>query len=503
MTAPERPLTDTQIEAAILRRIGGHADASLARSIAAAAAATPQTHAPSPMGAGRLRAVVMLAAAAIAITALAVAAAGSRPSIPPPVATQPTFVTHPTASLAADGSPSATLSDHCETDTVSVYTGSAMPSANAAPVEVPSGLIAQGVYLTQLDGESQFDAWAVSTGESTRIASFVAPGVNVMKVDDVSADGRQALIQVGVIHGALPGPSCDDLYLVQTDGTGATRLTDNGAEEHALDGRFSPDGRYVAFRASVDAAEPTITVTDLLGDRTPRSAPCTTGAYGHALRWAPTGNRLAVACSDNRVLVVTIDLTQPTGIGVVTEAPSLVVAPSSLRLDAQLIDTAWIDATHLLAVHVLSGVRSNGPFQLRTLALDNLDDPAGWSWSEPVAVDPWLADAGFGTGISLAPDGHAFAAYADPLAEDPGGDQLGLYVVDAATGHAKRAIPWAFADPGWTIDSRAIVYVGSVGTEYQPVLKVRESKGTDGTATALLPAAYRTGIWRGAAVTEP
>ena len=499
MTVPERRLSDTQIEAAILRRIGGHADASLARSIAATAAATPQTHGLRAIGGGRLRAVAVLAAAAIAIMGLAVAAAGSRLALPSPIPSQPALVMQPTSSPAPVGSPAATAQGVCATDTVSVSTGGSMPPATAMPATDPAGMIEHAVYLTRRGGATQTDVWSVASGGATRIASLVAPvGDSIVTLDDVSADGRQALIGVGVSRAPWPGTDCSDLYLVRTDGTSATRLTHDGPNEYAFEGRFSPDGRYVAFGASGGSRAPRLGVVDLVGDRTPRMMGWCSGVTN--LRWAPTGEWLAVAC-DTDVTVIKIDLSLVTAIGIPTHAPPLVDAGPALPVvDARVIDDAWLDPTHVLTVFALPGESRNGPFQVRTLAIDEGHGPATASWSDPVPVSPWLADPGLTPASApIAPDGHALALLADPVAVDPTREQLALYVVDLANGHAAPAVPWPLADAGWTTDSSALVYV-DLSAALHPVLTVRDPSRTDPLATVSLPAEYVTGVWRAASI---
>ena len=461
MTSTHESLFDTQIEAAILRRIGGHADASLTRSIVDMAAGTPQARALPAIGRGRLRVAAGLAAAAVVAIGLGLVATGSVPKVPPvPPATPRAVVAQPTAS-PGEPSPTATSLETCATDTAAVLTGDAMPPADVAPVSVPAGVLQLGVYLTSQDGASQADVWAASVGDATRIASIVGPGINVTNVEDVSADGSLALIQLGVVHGGLPGPMCDDLYVVRTDGSGATRLTRNGANQHASEGSFSPDGRYVAYRDEDRfAGPPRVSVIDLQGDLTPRGSPCVgDGGEVHA-RWAPSGDRLAVVCGGT-VMLAAVDPSQPTGLGHVSALELPAAGPGTAARDDAFVDARWLDATHLLDVRARSGASSNGPIDLRTITFDTPDMPANGTSSKPLTVEPWLADAGFSTGIALAPDGHTFAVLADPKASDFSGDSLGLYVVDARTGHAQVFAGWPAEEPGWSADSRTLSYTTS------------------------------------------
>ena len=168
---------------------------------------------------------------------------------------------------------------------------------------VTAGVLDVGVYLTALsvgDASGQNDIWAIKAGTATRIASIVGPDFNVAEVDDISADGRTALVKIGVIHGGLPGPMCSDLYAVKTDGSGAIRLTFNGPEGHADDGAFSPHGRYVAFRSSVfTAGSPRsvwltsrVTPAHRPTSATPRSTISTSRGHRLTIGWPqPAGRR--------------------------------------------------------------------------------------------------------------------------------------------------------------------------------------------------------------------
>jgi WD40 repeat protein len=79
-----------------------------------------------------------------------------------------------------------------------------------------------------------------------------------------------------------------DLYLVRSDGTGLTRLTDDpGVEEHAS---WSPDGKRIVYGATACGAEApfdtTIRVMNADGSGNVALAP------GHAPHWSPDGKRI-------------------------------------------------------------------------------------------------------------------------------------------------------------------------------------------------------------------
>ena len=129
-----------------------------------------------------------------------------RPTLPPP--TLPAAVVSPSSRPAS--SPSASPLT-CATQTTSILTGNAMPPANATPMTIQAGILDVGVYLTAPPAPpvlAHNDLWAISAGTAKRIASIVGPDFNVAEVDDLSSDGRTALIRIGVVHGANPGPWC-------------------------------------------------------------------------------------------------------------------------------------------------------------------------------------------------------------------------------------------------------------------------------------------------------
>ncbi len=361
-----------------------------------------------------------------------------------------------------------------------------MPPAESAPLTVPAGMLTRGVYLTHVDASLQTDVWAASTGSATRIASIVGRNLNVTALDDVSRDGTVALLAIGEMHMNVPRPECSDLYLIRTDGSGATQLTHNDAGHQAFGAAMSADGRYVAYQGSVGLpGQPMLGLLDVQGGGAPQETACAP-SYEIQPAWAPTGDRLAVRCK-GRTLLATVDGSRPDLLG----DPVAVDQPLG-----EFIALAWTDASHVLVVDAVSGTRDNAPVELRTVTIGNgSGDASSPSVSAVDTVTPWLAQQP-SNGVPLAPDGHAFVLLADPDADDPSGDRMAYFVVDVASAHATQLIDYRHTDIGWSPDSRSLVYVDwSTST---PVLALRDLSATRARLSVPLPPGYTTGLWEGA-----
>src|SRR5262245_2023898 len=310
----------------------------------------------------RRSAWVGLAAAGLLIAGLVVALGGGGRETEPAPTPSPSApaVVVPSASPSPFGSPSATPTVACPTETSSVLTGAAVPPTSTAPGSVPDDILRIGAYVTQRDGEQVVNVWSIRGGEATRIAAVVGPDFNDVSITDISPDGTQALIELGEIHGGSPRPWCHDLYLVQTDGSGARRLTFNVAEGQAYDGRFSLDGRLVAYVTETPElpgspqVPASLAIIDLTGAGAPITTNCVTGSQA-AFAWGPMDGRLVAACTDGIAMFANGARTETVELPYGDELPLLL---------------AWPDPDHVLLATVVGGATMNTPIQTRTIAVN-------------------------------------------------------------------------------------------------------------------------------------
>ncbi len=378
MTAQPRPLDDATIEAAAARRAGGDADAALLTDILVAARTTPQVRGWWPRLLQSRQTWVLLGAALLLAAAVIVGVGAGRPTPPPaPAPSAPAIVVPPSASAPSSAvvstpSPAASPAATCPPEPAQVTAGAAMPPTNSQPMNVLGDSLDLGVYLTMAD------VWSVRTGAATRIASVAGTDVSLAQVDDVSPDGRFAVVELGQAIPNSPLIACNNLYLIATDGTGATRITTFGTHEHASDARFSMDGRFLAFRFDdLRGHTPVVGVVDLVGDHTPRIVECgETAMFDFA--WAPDDDRLAMVCG-GRLDVVSAQIGD-------------VVSSTVLPFKGEIfMELAWSDAATTVLVTALDngiGV-SNAHVQLRTVASGVV--------SNPTPVSPPITFAGPGS----------------------------------------------------------------------------------------------------------
>jgi len=443
-----------------------------------------------PVGDRRRPVVLSVLAAVLIVGGTLAVSTGSFSPVPPPppsapAATLPAAVVPP--STTPQPSPSAKPVT-CATQTTSVLTGAAMPPTNVEPVTVADSALKVGVYMTAPSEPSpvQTDVWTVTAGTATRIAAIVGPDYNQAFVDDVSRDGRIATIGIGVVHGSSPGPSCSDLYAIRTDGSGATRLTFNGPDAYAQDSVFSQDGRYVAFRAGIDvAASPVIGLVDLQGDATEHDVLCDASVDELHLAWSPFEDRLAAVCGSH-LMVADIGGSPAR----VTGAVDMYEMPTGGQA---FVGVGWRDPGRILVVTADNGQTSNVPINLATLTVDRSGARDGNLTPRVVSV-PRLADPRLSTRTPVSPDGKRVALDGDPVANDTRGDTLALYVLDATSGVAQRVAPWGASDPGWSSDSRSLVYMDFV--DERSVLTVYDLAAKTSTALGSRPNEYGGGIWR-------
>ena len=109
---------------------------------------------------------------------------------------------------------------------------------------------------------------------------------------DRSQDGADVLLSVGKISPSGLHPECVDLYLIRTDGTGATRLTQHGPGQYVTAAAFSPDGTQVVYSTWTG-----ISTVDLATGTNKIATTCTTGNdYTGWVAWAPSGDQIAATC---------------------------------------------------------------------------------------------------------------------------------------------------------------------------------------------------------------
>ena len=464
MTALPRPLDDALIETAIARRVTGRADASLLAAVLGAARETPQAAA-SPFVLPSRRGWVLLAAAALLVAAVVIVGVGaSRPTPTPELMPSAPAVIPPVPT------PAASTSGTCSEQTT-VTTGDAMPPTTGVPMTVPDDVLDQGVYLTGPGDRAlttNIDVWSIRAGSATRIASIHPDGG--VRIDDVSPDGRLAVLELGKVLGFDTGPACSNLFVVRTDGSGSTRVTDNGSAQQATDASFSADGRFIAFsQYDLKGSWPAVGLVDLAGDPVPRFVECgETSKFDHA--WAPGSNRLAVVCGGTLEII----------------AADQSIQDSSTALtfaDEVFMQLSWASAEKIVLTTAVAGGTTNGPLQLRTVAAGVV--------SEPMATSPVIGWTG--PESAVAPDGHAVAVAA--VTRDGTG---GWFVIDVATAATQAVSGGGCSDFGWSRDGRSVLYVEPDPVTFTPTLTVVDIATGTRQTVGTMPSTYFDGFFRGA-----
>jgi hypothetical protein len=214
---------------------------------------------------------------------------------------------------------------------------------------------------------------------------------------------------------------------------------------------------------------------------------CDASANDLRIAWSPADDRLAAACGAT-LMVASVGGSPARVVG----AADTYDVPTG---GAEVLGIGWQDPLRILLTTADPGTLSNGPIKLTTLTLGGRASARDGTWSATVTSRPPLADASppF-TQTPIAPDGHAVALYGDPAQNDPAGDRIALYALDTSSGIAQRVVPWRASDPGWSSDSKSLVFIDRVGDE--PVLTVYDLAAKTGHRYGSMPLEYEQGIWR-------
>jgi Tol biopolymer transport system component len=150
----------------------------------------------------------------------------------------------------------------------------------------------------------------------------------------VAVPATQALdspIDVNSLTGKIIYSSEGDVYVINADGSGRTRLTDNPAED--FDPVWSPDGTQIAFRTHRDGNEEVYLMN---ADGSAQSNLSKAPATDYSPAWSPNGEWIAFMSNragNNNIWVVRpdgSDLRQVTDIPGISEYPTW--APDSSRI---------------------------------------------------------------------------------------------------------------------------------------------------------------------------
>jgi hypothetical protein len=458
MSDQHGPLTDDAIERGLALRAPHDADPTLLDSIVAAAARTPQVRSwmPTALSHGapsvRLAWIAIILGLVLAIAVLAVVGGGPRP---PDLAV--VVSPSPSPSIATPSPSMSSSSGPCVTDIVEVLTGDALPTAEGDTLaDLGQG---RGVYLAGRPPR----LWAVGPGRaSARLIASFEPELGILDVLDISPDGSDALVRAGDISPSGFVPECADLYVVRTDGSGATRLTTFGAGRFVAGGAFSPDGSRVAF-AWWDPG--TVTVLDLGNSQTVAQG-CDV-AYSNfpvQIDWAPSGDRIAVDCNGALTIFDPTGATTPVEPGSEEATLAFLWAADREILVARAPGGNGTGAAHIDSFDVVSRAST---------VLARLDDP----------------DIEADQSIGFSPDGHWLVFRGrERGSTDPGGD----YVVSTTGGTAVRILVELKGDSpvSWSGDSRALTYVDQTLTLTRLEVETRR-RSTLGTLRD-----YVQGVWR-------
>jgi Tol biopolymer transport system component len=406
-------------------------------------------------------------AAAVLIGVLAVGAGfyltrSERPVVSHP---NPTATASPAPSASAspgvadDASPSPQLATSSSSPEPCVLTGDALPPVDHVAIE---GLgQSRGVYQA---GRPPM-LWAVNPGQdSATLIGSISPERYPIDVLDISPDGSNALIGLGYIGGNA-GSDCAGLYLIRTDGSGATRLTTFG---DIPTGAFSSDGRRIAYSRS----DPGIVTTLDLETGATVDQLCGSVYSSFHMDWSPSGERIAVSCDFSLTILEAAGTT----------------APVRFMTGGDPLAFRWTDDRHLVVATDRGEISSFDVVSQSSSVVGSFAD------AEIEIVST--------TGV-FSPDGRWLAYHGGERGDVPGNDftEVG-YLVTASGGTPTRMPDEAQLTTTWSGDSRALVYVGSQPESLDAILVRMDvetlQSSTIGTISNLQSYldVYRQGVWR-------
>ena len=342
----------------------------------------------------------------------------------------PVAVVNPSPSPSLPLSTPSSGSEPCvELD---LKTGAALPAIIGD--SLPDLGQGRGVYLATLDPArpSHPGLWTVGPGRDPArpIAAFELAngGVGVL---DLSPDGSSALIKAG--YNGPGDPNCADLFVVRTDGSGATRLTTFELGSLVDAAAFSPDGRLVAYSWQDFDSWPgfgTLSVLDLASGRTV-DQPCNNTAFDYpfTVDWSPSGDRIAAACHG----------------GIWIFDPSAIGAPIAMPTIGSILAFGWTDDSHIVFA-------SDGG-ETSTLDVASGTSTVLGSFRES---DIEIVSA---SGV-LSPDGRWLAYGGGERGDVPGSKfRIVGYLVPTSGGKPTRLLTedGTWSTVAWSADSRSLV----------------------------------------------
>ncbi|MFL5769180.1 MAG: hypothetical protein ACJ765_03805 [Chloroflexota bacterium] len=401
----------------------------------------------------------LAAAAVIAVLAVGTGFYLTRPDRPE--------VSHPSPAPTASPAPSASASPGA------AVVASPSPQLSTPPSSLEPCVTAEVLAGHALQGMGQSRGvyvagrpprlWAFNPRQSTAtlIASF-SPEPPHIDILDISPDGSNALIRLHAL-GGNSSSECAGLYLIRTDGVGATRLTTLG---DVPTGAFSPDGRRIVYSRS----DPGIVTTLDLETGATADQLCGSVYSSFQMDWSPSGEKIAVSCDFSLTILDAAGTT----------------APVRFMTGGDPLAFNWTDDRHLL---VATGGGDLYSFDVASQSSSLLGRFAD--------AEIEIASA---TGV-FSPDGRWLVYHGGERGDVPGNDfrEVG-YLVRTSGGTPTRIPDEAQLTTTWSGDSRALVYIS--GQENALILvrmdvETLESStiGTILDQNSYLDV-YRQGVWR-------
>jgi roadblock/LC7 domain-containing protein len=427
------------------------------------ASALPQRRFASRRGVALLAAAALLTAA-IGGGALLVGSGIVKPPSVVPSTVPSTAPATPSASaspgVALDASPSPQLTTPSSSPEPCVLTGDALPPVD--PVGVAGLGQSRGVYLA---GRPPM-LWAINPGhDSATLIASLSPEPDPIDILDISPDGSNALIRLRWA-GGNSASECAGLYLIRTDGLGATRLSTFG---RVPTGAFSPDGRRIAYSRS--GAPGTVTTLDLETGATVDQL-CGSDYSSFQMDWSPSGERIAVSCDFSLTILDAAGTTAPVRFMTVTDPLAF----------------TWTDDRHVVVATDAGDVSSFDVVSQSSSVLGRFAD------AEIEIVST--------TGV-FSPDGRWLAYHGGERGDVPGNDftEVG-YLAPTSGGTPTRMPDEAQLTTTWSGDSRALVYISGQGEGPDGILARMDvetlQSSTIGSISDLQSYfhVYRHGVWR-------